>query len=482
MWAMFPTQHSIPFARSAAAILIAVLVLIGALPRQSAAETTAKVSPSDQVQFQQKAVEAQMQELQDRMFHLADLTRDSEPDDSARLLMAVRKAREDLIIEQMRDALDQLSHQDLSKASEEQTVILTKLEELKKLLTSTDLDLQMQLQRLRQLSQAIAKLDAGIKEEKRQQKQSDTLAKLQKVDSKDLLDPKNQQQQNRKATEAIAETLKDLGPAPAKAGAGLGGACQNMSLAEGHLSGGRPGDAQALQQLAVVAMQKSRDQLEAERQKILDELQGQVRKQVVENLTEMLERQKTIRAATEAVVGRMSSTDPSTQLRVKQLAPAEAAIVRICDQTLELIEQTDFSIALPPALTAVRASCRSVEDRLGSGIADAALVGDEKQIESDLADLLDTFKQLASQPGPPSQCRGCKGNKNKLLAELKVLRMLQGRVDRRTTAIDTERAQDQSSPTNEPSAGMRDKITDISASQDAIHAATFKIHQEISGE
>ena len=98
------------------------------------------------------------------------------------------------------------------------------------------------------------------------------------------------------------------------------------------------------------------------------------------------------------------------------------AIVRICDQTLELIDQTDFSIALPPALKVVRGNCQAIADQLGTGTADAPLVENEKQVERDLADLLDTFKQLASQPGPPSQCRGCKGNKNKLLAELKVSR------------------------------------------------------------
>ena len=462
-------------------VLTAMLLLVAALPSLAAAGDTAAVTPTDQVQFQQKNVEAQMQELQERMFHLADLTRDSEPDDSARLLMAVRKAREDLIIEQMRDAIDQLSNQDLGKAADEQTAILVKLEELKKLLTSTDLDLQMQLERLQQLTAAIAKLDVGIKEERRQQTQSENLAKMQKVDPKDLTDSQNQQQQNRKATEAIAQTLKDLGPAPAKAAGVLGGAAQSMSLAEGHLGGGRPGDAQALQGLAADTMQRARDQLEAERQKILDELQGQVRKQVVENLTEMLERQKTIRTATEAVVGRLPSGDRETMLRVKKLAPAESAILRICDQTLELIDQTDFSIALPPALTAVRGECQSVSDRLGTGMADGPLVTDEKQIEADLADLLDTFKQLAAEPGPPSQCRGCKGNKNKLLAEMKVLRLLQTRVNRRTTDADVERNLNQSAPADQPGDQMREKITNIGVSQEEIHSATEKIHEELTG-
>ena len=50
------------------------------------------VRPEDQLQFQQKTIEAQMQELQERMFHLAELTREVEPGDSAKLIMAVRKA------------------------------------------------------------------------------------------------------------------------------------------------------------------------------------------------------------------------------------------------------------------------------------------------------------------------------------------------------------------------------------------------------
>ena len=70
----------------------------------------------------------------------------------------------------------------------------------------------MQLERLRKLNEAIAKLDAGIKEEKREQKQSVDLSKLAKVDPKDLTDPQKQQQQNRKATEGgCGDREKHLG-------------------------------------------------------------------------------------------------------------------------------------------------------------------------------------------------------------------------------------------------------------------------------
>ena len=275
-----------------------------------------KVTDNDQIQFQQKTVEAQMQELEDRMYHLAELTRDTEPDDSSRLLMAVRKASEDLIIEQMRDCIDQLTKADLSKATDEQEKILIKLNELKKLLTTTDLDLQMQLDKLKKLNDAIAKLDKGIKEEHRLEKNTGEMAKAAPTTNPStpaaaaMATPKTDQAQNRKATEAVAQTMKDLGPEPAKAADKLGNAAQNMSLAEGHLGKGNPGQASPLQTQAAQKMEEAKADLEKERQKLLDELEHQVRQQVVANIQEMLDRQKSIRGATEAATTNTSPPPP----------------------------------------------------------------------------------------------------------------------------------------------------------------------------
>ncbi len=448
------------------------LIVAASLP--AATDAPPAVSPSDQIQFQQKTVEAQMQELQERMFHLADLTRDTEPDDSSRLLMAVRKAREDLIIEQMHDAIDELGRADLSRAKDEQEQILIKLNELKKLLTTTDLDLQMQLDKLKKLNDSIAKLDKGILEERREQKQTAGLAKLPTTNPSTLASPRTDQQQNRKATETVVQTLKDLGGDTVKTADKLGGAAQSMSLAEGHLGAGHCGDASALQGKAADTMQSARDDLEQQRQKLLDELEHQVRQQVVANLQEMLDRQKSVRGATEAVVTRLNSADRQVQLRVKQLGPAQQAIVRICAETQELVDQTQFSVALPPALADLKTSCESVADRLSDAKADIPLVDDEKQIEQNLQDLLDTFKQLASQQGEGGKCHGCKGNKNKLLAELKVMRLLQSRVTAQTRRVDAQRATDDS-------ADMQAKIVAVHDEQDRVRQAMQKLQDELSG-
>ena len=72
------------------------------LPTFSLAQEKAKaVEPKEQIKFEQDKAQAHMKELEERMFELAQLIRDSQPDDSARLIMGVQKAREHLIAEQM---------------------------------------------------------------------------------------------------------------------------------------------------------------------------------------------------------------------------------------------------------------------------------------------------------------------------------------------------------------------------------------------
>jgi len=165
-------SRSSPLAIAAIALMMGVTAF-GAAPPQSPPQ---QITTIDQVQFQQTNAQAQMEELQNRMFRLAEATREAEPDDAAKLLMAVRAAREQLILEQMRGNLNLLNGKDYTHAAEEQVKIIAKLEELKKLLTSGVSDLQMLLEKLRALDQAIKKLDAATTEEKRQSNTTGNLA------------------------------------------------------------------------------------------------------------------------------------------------------------------------------------------------------------------------------------------------------------------------------------------------------------------
>jgi hypothetical protein len=231
-------MKGLPLRLCSAFIALAMLLVgRGAL----AANEKTSVTETDKLQFSQKEVQALMQELQERMFHLAELTKQVEPDNSTRLLLALKKAREQLIVEEMKEILEKLSERDLSKATNDTKEVIAKLQELKNLLIATDLELQLQLERLRQLQAAIQQLDQAIKDEKKQQSDSAKMAELQKKGA----DPKQQaldkakqdQAANRKRTEGVGQIVKTLGGLePALQSLTSGG--QSMSAAEGSLGSG----------------------------------------------------------------------------------------------------------------------------------------------------------------------------------------------------------------------------------------------------
>lgn len=463
--------------------LFAVAALLaGALAAAPADKPKPGVTPAEQAQFQQKNAEAQMQELQGRMYRLAEMVKEAEPGDASRLLLAVRKAREELIIEQMKEVLELIDKRDLPKATEDQKQIIAKLEELKKLLLAADNDLVLQLERLRKIESALQKLDAAIKEQKRQEGQTAEMAKQQgqnKPPEPAKFDgAKQEQQKNRQATEAVTQLTKLLGAAGAKAGACLGGAGQSMSGAEGSLSNQKAPDANQQQAEAVKKLQQAKDELEREKKKLLAEIEKQVRGQVLENLQQMLDRQKLVRESTMKLGERLMSADRQAVVQAKRLATAEQHIVNIADQTVSLIEQTQFSVALPPAIRSVQRRCVYVAADLTAGHGEARVIAAQVQIEKDIQDLIDTLKQTPPTGSPgQSNCKGCGGNKNKLLAELKVLRLLQLRVNEETRDVDGTRAAALAS-TDLP-AELKEKITSVKDNQVQVHDATDKLHKSV---
>jgi hypothetical protein len=176
-----------------------------------------------------------------------------------------------------------------------------------------------------------------------------------------------------------------------------------------------------------------------------------------------------------ALLSRATGDDREATLRIKQLALAEQHIVTIADQTINLVTETQFSVALPPAIQSIQRKCIYIVNDFEQGRDNEKVIATEKQVERDLQDLLDTFKQLAATKMGEGACKGCKGDKNKLLAELKVLRMLQLRVNEETIDVDGQRAK----AAAELSKQMRDKIGSVKDAQESVHDAAEKIHHQI---
>ena len=144
------------------------------------AEAANKANDGEVLGFRQSEIAAQMTELEERMFRLAESIRALEPENSSRLLLGLKFAREELILHQMKETQALLDKLNLGEAVVEQKHLLSKLQRLHDMLLSADLDLQMKLQRLRQLREIIKRLDKAIVEEEREQKQSQELAEMEK--------------------------------------------------------------------------------------------------------------------------------------------------------------------------------------------------------------------------------------------------------------------------------------------------------------
>ena len=110
-----------------------------------------------------------------------------EPENSSRLRMALKYAREELILLKLRTSQEFLEKKSYVEASAELAQSVAKLQRLEELLLAKDLDFQMKLERLRKLNEVLKQLDNAIAEEKRQIKNTkpqatdeDRLAELKK--------------------------------------------------------------------------------------------------------------------------------------------------------------------------------------------------------------------------------------------------------------------------------------------------------------
>jgi hypothetical protein len=134
----------------------------------AAAPKSATLSDRDTIGFSQQNVAAQMNELEERMFRLAEALRGLEPENAARLSLALKFSREEQILEQMRETHKLLKDAQLSKAETEVKELIAKLEHLRNLLLAEDLDFQLKLARLRQMRETLSQLDRIIKEQRRE--------------------------------------------------------------------------------------------------------------------------------------------------------------------------------------------------------------------------------------------------------------------------------------------------------------------------
>lgn len=449
-------------------VLLAV-VFAGSWPGAvlgASSSTAGDTSLAERVRFDQDKAIAHMKELQERMYRLAELLREEEPEDSARLMMGVRQARQQLIVEQMTEATELLAKLDLTNATAEQLEIIRKLEELRKLLLSADLDLEVKLQELRDLRAAQASLNRLIEKETSQREMTERAKGDADADTEGLA---KKEQANRDTAEGLSKTMSGT---PESASL-VSGAAGSMGSASKKLGDAKPGEASKDQDDALEQLEEAESKLAEAEQKLLEDLQPLVRDRVIENLGEMLAQEQRLREATEALSPGVAEGRRQALLAVRGLSPNQDAVAELAQSTIDLVEETRFSVALPPALGAVRDQMPPIGEDLSAGLADDSVIYAERQVEKDLEDLLTAMKdsRRSSKRNGQSRCQSCGGDMNKLLAEVKLLRLMQVAVNRDTDKLNEERTQGVGSTQR-----IDERIGQLHGRQGQVRSATEKLH------
>jgi hypothetical protein len=560
------------------------------------------VGPGDELSFRQEQVAEQMRELEQRMFRLSETLKTLEPENSSRFMLGLKYAREELILHRMDELKKALAELALTGATDEQRLVLTRLERLQQLLLSSDLDFEMKLERLRAIRETMRKLNAVVKEEVREEKISKAaaekekelaelakrraalealikrqtehlennapLAKQESPDDKareEIAQLASAQQATQKETQSLAAS-----PLPGAASKHLPAAAQSMQSAADALGKNAPGDATAPMEKALDELKKELEQLgkkeaeakaalarekfdamradqqanhratdevtqmtralgsngaatvpelvraaaamggaesafaasqagagngeqgkalealkyaeqllaeEAER--LARQLRNEVKKRVTEGLTLMLEEQIIVRKQTVALQSGVKEGSRQALTAVAALAKREERITSVAQEMINIVEETEFGIALPAALAAVRDATEGVQMSLAEGDASDSVVAAEQRIEADLKSMLEIVSEM-SDANSRNRRRGNGGNsaedrrkeQNRIISELRMLRLLQDRVRQNTVEVDAKRAG------ASLTAAIRKRVEYLEGRQDDIRDAAERLAEE----
>jgi hypothetical protein len=440
------------------------------------------VSDRDSIGFTQENVSAQMNELEERMFRLAEALRSLEPENASRLRLALKFSREELILQQMKETQKLLKEAQLSKAETEARELLAKLEHLRQLLLAEDLDFQMKLARLRQMRETMTQLERIIKEERRELAWSNSAIK-QKQELKEFQRFEQDQSRNRKSTDTLAEVAARIGDTGVSVQKDLIRASGSMKTAEGDLAKTAAKPAADDQTDALKHLVKSRNDLAKAMENLLVELRSELQSRIIAELTEMHDIQASIRETTESQAARVAQKSRTALLTVTGLSPKEGELGERTEHLLALVEETEFGIALPTSLRVLSREMRTIQSWLKDGDASPRTITLEKRVEDDLLGLLVAMRRLPPTTPPPpgtplpTDLRARERELNRLVAELKMIRLLQSRLNDDTLDVDKTR------PGAPPlTAELRHQIEALKASQDEIKASLGKISLQLEAQ
>ncbi len=232
------------------------------------------------------------------------------------------------------------------------------------------------------------------------------------------------QQANHRSSDEVTEMTRALGNNGTAVLAELMRAGGAMGGAESAFGQGQAGAGNGEQGKALQALKYAEELLAEEAERLARQLRREVKKRVTDGMTVMLEEQTGVRERTSALQPKVKEGARQALAAVTALAKREERITTLAQELINVVEETEFGIALPAALAAVRDATESVQFSLAEGDASDDVVAAEKRIEADLTAMLEVVSEMSDansrnrrQRGPVARGAAPRAESNHFRAE-----------------------------------------------------------------
>ena len=242
-------------------------------------------------------------------------------------------------------------------------------------------------------------------------------------------------------------------------------ACQCMQQASGNLKNQQAGNASPQQQKAIDELNKALDEIQGRLAELQDQLDDEKLVRLEDIFLQMLERQQQASAGTidldrkkKETQGKLRRAD---RLALKKLAVEERELALMAQQALDLLIEDGTSIVFPKVVEDLRDILNTVGKLLDEQRTDDYTRTLQKEVETTLEELIEALQKAMKSGGGGGGGGGgnCPPPLLPNTAELKLLRALQLRVNRRTKSFDKAR------PEGELDEVMKSEIAKITALQ-----------------
>lgn len=493
--------------------------------QDSAGESEADESGEVSLDTSQQAISRRYKRFEETLLRMAELMRKTDPDRAALLRRVIGKSKEQMITVRMDRLVELLDSNRLGDALQQQDDLIVELISLLDLLGSEDRakEIEEEKQRLKDLIRNVDRLigkekslragtERGGSMQNLQQRQADLADETNKLGKK--IDSQDSEKNKKSSPQ------KENGDNPSQDGKPTPGDQQQGKQSDGKNSQGdgksqeggqssgdqqqpsTPGREQieqarkAMQDAAEKLKQKQRDgaaeeqtdaiaKLQQAKEK-LEEILRQLREEERERMLTKLEDRFQQMLATQLAIydktvrlGKVPKDDRETRhvSQSKELSRREMELVIDAGKALALLQEEGSSVAFPEAIQQMVDDMRIIVGRLDLAQVDELTQGIEEDVIEALEEVIEALqreieKGKSDQQQQQQQQSGGQGDPALVdnLAELKMLRSLQLRINRRTKRlgrlIEGEQSEDQD---------VIDQLRDLSERQSRIQKATYDL-------